>query len=46
MNYVINKFLVKADKFIPETHLKDLKVGTCSAYGPFTRHKDRVNKFV
>ena len=31
---------------MPETHLKDLKVGTYSACGPFTRHKDRINKFI
>ena len=46
MNNVINKFLLTADKFMPETHLKDLKVGTSSACGPFTRHKDRINKFI
>ena len=31
---------------MPEVHLKDLKVGTYSACGPFTRHKDRINKFI
>ena len=31
---------------MPEDHLKDLKVGTYSACGPFTRHKDRINKFI
>ena len=31
---------------MPETHFKDLKVGTYSACGPFTRHKDRINKFI
>ena len=31
---------------MPETHLKDLKVGTYSACCPFTRHKDRINKFI
>ena len=30
---------------MPEAHLKDLKIGTYSACGPFTRHKDRINKF-
>ena len=38
--------IITADKFMPETHLKNLKVGTYSACGPFTRHKDRINKFV
>ena len=46
MNNIINKFLLTADKFMPETHLKDLKVGTYSACGRFTRHKDRINKFI
>ena len=46
MSNIINKFLLTADKFMPEPHLKDLKVGTYSACGPFTRHKDRVNKFI
>ena len=44
MNNIINKFLLTADKFVPEAHLKDLKVGTYSACGPFTRHKDIINK--
>ena len=46
MNNVINKFLSTADKFMPETHLKDLKVGRYSACGQLTRHKDRINKFI
>ena len=45
MNNIINKFLLTADKFMPETHLKDLKVGTYSACGPFTRYKDRITRF-
>ena len=31
---------------MPETHLKDLKVGSYSACDPFTQHKDRINKFI
>ena len=31
---------------MPEIHLKDLKVGTYSTCGPFTGHKDRINKFI
>ena len=46
MNNVINKLLLTADKFTPETYLKDLKVGTFSACGPFTRHKNRIKKFI
>ena len=46
MNNVINKFLLTADKFMPETHLKDLTLGTYSACGPFNKHKGRINKFI
>ena len=46
MNNVINKFLLTADRFMPEAHLKDLKEGTYSACGPFTSHKYRINKFI
>ena len=46
MDNVINKFLLTADKVMPESHLKDLKVGTYSACGLFTRHKDRISKFI
>ena len=46
MNNVINKFLLTADKFMPEPHLQDLKVGTDSTCGPFIRQKDRINKFI
>ena len=46
MNNIINKFLLTADKFLPEAHLKDLKVGTYSACSPFTKHKERTNKFI
>ena len=35
-----------ADEFMSEAHLKDLKVGTYSTCGQFTRHKDRINKFI
>ena len=45
MNDIINKFLLGGDKFMPETELRDLKVGTYSGCGPFTRPKDRINKF-
>ena len=46
MSNIINKFLLPADKFMPDAHLKDLEVGTYHACGPFTRHKDRINKFI
>ena len=28
---IINKFLITADRFMPEAHLKDLKIGKYSA---------------
>ena len=31
---------------MPEAHLKDLKVGTYSACGPFTQHEGRIDKFI
>ena len=46
MSRVFNKFIFIADRFIPETHLKHLKVGKYSACGRFTQHKDRINKFI
>ena len=46
MNNIINKFLLTADTFMPEAYLKDLKVGSYRAWGPFTKHKDRINKFI
>ena len=41
MNNVINKFLLAGDKFMPETHLRQPRF-VYSAYGPFTRHKERI----
>ena len=31
---------------MPEAYLKDLKVGTYSVCGPFTRHNKRIKKFI
>ena len=44
MNNLINKFLLAGDKFIPEIHLRQPQF-TYSAYGPFTRHEERIQKF-
>ena len=44
MNNVINKFLLAGDKFMPEMHLGQPQF-TCSACGPFTKHKQRIQKF-
>ena len=44
MNNIINKFLLAGDKFMPEMHLRQPQF-VYSAYGPFTRHKERIKKF-
>ena len=46
MNYIIDKFLLAGDKFMPEIHIRDPIVGTYSACGPFTKHKQRIQKFM
>ena len=45
MNEIVNKFLLLGDKFIPEMHLKQPGF-TCSAYCPFTKNKERIEKFM
>ena len=44
MNKRINKFLLASDKFMPEMHLKQPEF-TYSACGPFTKNKQRIEKF-
>ena len=44
MNEIINKFLLVGDKFMPEMHLKQPGF-TYSACGPFTKNKERIQKF-
>ena len=44
MNNTINKFLLVGDKFMPEMHLKQPGF-TYSACGPFTKHKEKYQKF-
>ena len=44
MNEIVNKFLLVGDKFMPEIHLKQPGF-TYSAYGPFTKNKERIKKF-
>ena len=44
MNNVINKFLLAGDKFMPEMHLRQPQF-TYSACGPFTKQKERIQKF-
>ena len=44
MNNIINKFLLAGDKFMPEVHLRQPQF-TYSSCGPFTKHKQRIQKF-
>ena len=43
MNEIVNKFSFADDTFIPEMHLKQPGF-TCSACGPFTKSKERIQK--
>ena len=45
MNKIIHKFLLVGDKFMPELHLKQPGF-TYSACGPFTKNKERIEKFM
>ena len=45
MNELANRFLLVGDKFMPEMHL--IQPGfTYSACGPFTKNKERIEKFM
>ena len=44
MNELVNKFSLAGDKLMPETHLKQLGF-KYSACGPFTKNKERIQKF-
>ena len=44
MNTIVNKFLLTGDIFMPEMHLKQPGF-TYSACGPFTKNKERIQKF-
>ena len=45
MNEIIKKLLLVGDKFMPEMHLKQPGF-TYSACGPFTKNKERIEKFM
>ena len=45
MNEIVNKFLLIGDKFMSEMHLKQPDL-TDSACGPFTKNKERIEKFM
>ena len=44
MKDIIDKFSLAGDKFMPEMHLRQPGF-TCSASGPFTENKERIQKF-
>ena len=45
MNEIINKVLLVGDRFMPEMHLKQPGF-TYSASSPFTKNKERIEKFM
>ena len=45
MNEIVNKFLLVGDKCMTEIHLKQPGF-TYSACGPFTKNKERIEKFM
>ena len=45
MNEIVNKFLLAGVKFMPEMHLRQPGF-TYSACGPFTKNKERIEKFM
>ena len=44
MNEIVNKFLLAGDKFMPEVHSRQPQFAY-SACGPFTKNKERIQKF-
>ena len=44
MNEIVNKFLLAGHTFMPEMHLRQPGF-TYSACGPFTKNKERIQKF-
>ena len=45
MNEIVKKFLLVGDTFMPEIHLKQPGF-TYSTCGPFTKSKERIEKFM
>ena len=45
MNKIVNKLVLAGDKFMPEVHLKQPSF-TYTACNPFTKNKERIEKFV
>ena len=45
MNEIVNNFLLAGDKFMPEMYVKQPGF-TYSACGPFTKNKERTERFM
>ena len=45
MNEIVNNFLLPRDRFVVETHLKQPGF-TYNACDPFTKNKERIQKFI
>ena len=45
MNEIVNKFLLAGDRFLPAMHLKQSGF-TYGAFGPFSKNKKRIQKFI
>ena len=45
MSEIVNTFLLVRDKLMPDMHLKQRRF-TYSACGPFTKNKERTEKFM
>ena len=45
-NDIVNKFSLVGDKFMPELHLYQPKIGKYSACGPFTKHTKRIQDYM
>ena len=43
---IINRFLLRCDKFVPEMHLWDIKVKKYSACSPFTKYQQGIDQFM
>ena len=44
MNEIVNEFSLAGDKFMPEMNLRQPQ-SVYSACGPFTKNKERIQKF-
>ena len=45
MNKIVNNFFLTGDKFIPKLHFNKKLGFTYNTCGPFTRHREKIQKF-